>query len=125
MKKILLLILSLGVFTSCTNEEDGRIVNIRLSNVSNFDFTNIIVNTSTGDLNYTDLDSGNVSEYNQFELAYRYAYIEVQIDGERYVFQPTDYVGETPLRKGNYTYQINLTDIQKQYYELDLELIED
>jgi hypothetical protein len=57
---------------------------------------------------YGTLVPGEASGYRQVELAYRYAYVDVLADGKSYVLQPFDYVGETPLGKGRFTYVLGL-----------------
>ena len=91
---------------SCSRDDESN-VRIRLSNISTFEYKNIIVNTSTGNVNFENLNSNQSSEYKTFGLAYRYAFIELEIDDEVYTLQPNDYVGETPLKSGNYAYEIN------------------
>ena len=126
MKKILILIVAITAFISCSkDDENSSDLKIRLSNVSQFDFENIKVNTSTGNVNYANLKAGEKSDYKGFETAYRYAFIELEIDGKTYTLQPIDYVGETPLTDGNYTYQINASDSQNQYQKLSLTLIKE
>jgi hypothetical protein len=51
--------------------------------------------------------------------------VELEIDGKTYTLQPVDYVGETALDDGNYTYQIDANDPQEQFASLSLELIKD
>lgn len=133
MKKILIVIVSIALFISCSNDnnndedasqkENSSELKIRLSNASKLDFQNIKVNTSTGNVNYGNLKAGKKSDYKVFEMAYRYAFIELQIDGKTYTLQPIDYVGETHLAEGNYAYQINANDSQNQYQKLSLTLI--
>nr|WP_315153182.1 hypothetical protein [uncultured Flavobacterium sp.] len=135
MKKILIVIVSIALFISCSNDnnndedasqkENSSELKIRLSNASKLDFQNIKVNTSTGNVNYGNLKAGKKSDYKVFEMAYRYAFIELQIDGKTYTLQPIDYVGEKPLENGNYTFQINANDSKDQYQKLSLTLIED
>ena len=127
MKKILVLAVILFSFAGCQIFEDEDLlgVNIRLSNVSAYDFKNIVVDTSEGPVSYEDLDAGQTSDYQVFQLAYRYAFVELTIDGETYTLQPIDYVGETPLENRLYTYEINANDSQEQYSRLSLTLIED
>ncbi|SVA18393.1 uncharacterized protein METZ01_LOCUS71247, partial [marine metagenome] len=36
-------------------------------------------------------------------------------DGEEYIIQPIDYVGEQPLGKGAFTYLIDVSDINNSY----------
>lgn len=126
MKKALIFIVMMSFLLSCKMDDvNPSAVNIRLSNVSQFDFHNIMVNTSTGNVNFEDLNAGQQSSYKVFEKAYRYAFVEVEIDGESYAIQPIDYVGETPLENGNYTYQINANASQDQFGRLSLTLIEE
>lgn len=127
MKKLLILVLSITFLVSCSNDDDPvpSEVNIRLSNISEYDFENIVVNTSTGYVNYENINSGEMSQYKSFEMAYSYAFVELKIEGETYTLQPIDYVGETPLENGHYTYQLNANDSNEQYSKLSLSLIED
>lgn len=127
MKKLLLPITSFLIFISCTDNK-GAIesnANIRLSNISQFDFNNVIVNTWDKEIKFGNLNSGQTTDYKFFKIAYRYAFVELSINGETYTLQPIDYVGELPLDSGNYTYQINANDSQEQYEKLSLVLIEE
>jgi Tfp pilus assembly protein PilP len=121
MKKILVFI-SILALVGCSGDDDNNAseINIRLSNISQFDFQNIVVNTTTGNTNFENISYQQTTNYKIFETAYRYAFVELQIDGETYRYQPIDYVGETPLENGNYTYQIGVEDSG-----LSLILIED
>ena len=125
MKKILFLIIAITTLISCSKDDDKNGLKIRLSNSSQFDYKNIVVDTSTGNVKFEDINAGQSTEYKVFERAYRYAFIELVIDGEVYTLQPFDYIGETPLKNGNYTYQINASDSQSQYEKLSLKLIVD
>lgn len=126
MKKLLVFIFCLSISFACSNDDiDPKAVNIRLSNISTYDFKNIIVNTGTGTVEFNDLDAQTISEYKVFERAYRYAFIELEIEGNTYTIQPIDYVGETPLSKGKYTYQINASEPNGQHGTLSLSLKED
>jgi len=126
MKKLLLLVIFVTVLFGCSKNDDPNTseVNIRLSNISEFDFQNIVVNTSTGNVNFENSKAGQMTEYKVFEKAYRYAFIELEIDNETYTIQPIDYVGETPLENGNYTYQITASTSKEQYGRLNLTLVE-
>lgn len=54
------------------------------------------------------LASGAATPYRRVRDAYRYAYVEAVVDGERLVLQPIDYVGERPLGPGCFTYDLTL-----------------
>lgn len=126
MRKILILIISISTLFNCSNDDNtASELNIRLSNISDYDFQNIVVNTSTGDTDFENIGPQEMTNYKTFETAYRYAFVELEIDGETYTLQPIDYVGETPLENGNYTYQIDANDSKEQYFKLTLTLIED
>jgi len=127
MKKILLLLISIATLIGCSNDDSNNTseINIRLSNVSPFDFQNIAVDTSTGITNFENISAQEKTAYKTFQTAYRYAFVQLEINGEIYILQPIDYVGETPLENGNYTYQIDANDTQEQYGRLSLTLIVD
>ncbi len=102
---ILLFIFSLG----CTDRDDDvAIVNIRIKNTSAFTFGNVQV----GDEESVHLNvaPGAYSPYLEYEEAYRYNYIRIEANEETYVLQPIDYVGETPLPVGFYTYELFITE---------------
>jgi hypothetical protein len=101
MKKILILIISITALFSCLNDDNNPSqLKIRLANISQFNFQNIVVNTSTKDVNFENINAGQKTEYKVFQKAYRYAFVKLEIDGETYTLQPIDYVGETPLENG-------------------------
>lgn len=113
------LILSCFLFACSSNKTED--LQIRIGNISDYNFSNIKVNTSGTIVNFDDLNSGEKSEYNVFDLAYRYAFIQLDIDGQTYTLQPIDYVGETPLEKGYYTYEIDI-DLSSQFNQIILTL---
>ncbi len=123
MKKQLILFLSIVTFFSCSKDDnDPSELMIRLSNVSQYDFENIVVNTTTGNVSFEDLMSGQKSEYKIFNKAYSYAFVELEINEITYSLIPIDYVGETPLENGKYTYQLDLDDTDEQHPQLSLSL---
>ena len=127
MRKILILFISISTLFGCSSGDHNNAseINIRLSNVSQYEYKNIVVNTTTGNTNFENIISQQKTSYKTFKTAYRYAFVELQIDGKTYTLQPIDYVGETPLENGNYTYQINANDSQEQYGKLSLTLIKE
>ena len=126
MKKTLVLLVAITTLINCSSDDDNTSsIQIRLSNVSPYNFENIVVNTTTVDVSFENINSGETSDYKTFERAYRYGFVELQINGETYTIQPIDYVGESLLKTGKYTYEINANDSQEQYGKLSLTLIED
>jgi hypothetical protein len=126
MKTYLMLIPFWLLISGCSilsGDDEASEVNIRLSNVSPYTYQDIRV-SSTGDpVSYGDLESGEFTDYKIFEKAYRYGFVELQINGSTYTLQPIDYVGETPLENGYYTYQINANDSDDRFGRLSLTLI--
>jgi hypothetical protein len=86
----------------------GGEVRIRLHNASTVDFASARVGFPDGYEEYGAVEAGRRSEYRSVERAYRYAYVEVQADGRRWVLQPIDYVGEDLLEPGDYAYRLML-----------------
>ncbi|MFD1096161.1 hypothetical protein [Salegentibacter chungangensis] len=126
MKNLLTLLSVMLLILGCSDDgTPSEKVNIRLRNLSSYDFSNVVVGTPGGTVNYGNIPSRGITEYESFETAYRYAFIELQIDGDTFTIQPIDYVGETPLENGNYTYEINANDSQERYGRLILRLRED
>jgi hypothetical protein len=118
MKKIFILILITTTFYNCSSTEDSTDLQIRISNVSEFNFANIIVDASGEKVNFGNLNSNSKSEFKTFDLAYRYAFMEFEIDGETFTLQPIDYVGETPLENGKYSYEVNINQDNQIRLEL-------
>lgn len=100
-----------------------KTIHIRLANKSAYNFTDIQVSNPTDKVSYGNLNAGATSDYIDFETAYSYASVTLKIDDKTYTFQPIDYVSETPLKDGNYTYEINVEDLNNTM--LDLKLVED
>ncbi|GGG10690.1 hypothetical protein GCM10011344_09210 [Dokdonia pacifica] len=87
---------------SCTADDDTE-VQIRLANISEFDYTNITIRNG---ISYEDLEAGEVSEYQTFESSYSYMFVQLVANQDTLFIQPIDFVGESLIRGGNYTYEI-------------------
>ena len=110
MKRITLMILSIVclVATGCTDRDDEiNTVQIRIKNASDITFDEVQV----GDAEELHLDvlPDSYSAYFEYAVAYKYAYIEIHAGEETYVLQPVDFVGQTPLPPGFYTYELSLS----------------
>ncbi|MEO1053947.1 MAG: hypothetical protein AAFX87_25140 [Bacteroidota bacterium] len=120
MKKYILFtfLLSTWLLNSCGSEVDCCVipgVSIRIENASQFDFEDITINTSGGTNDYGDLKSGAQSDFEFYEFAYRYAYVELTIGNQQYKIIPIDYVGEERLANGFYTYVLDIADLDDQW----------
>lgn len=126
MKNSLIIIALITLLFSCSKTEiNPSAINIRLANTSIYDYKNIIINTTTGDVNFGDLKSLNSTGYKVFDTAYRYAYVKLEVNGKTLRIQPIDYVGETPLKNGNYTYEIHTDTPNEEYGAISIELVVD
>ena len=104
------------------NDLEPQGIVIRMKNASPYQFETVYVNTSGGENNYGPLAAGKSTPYlGNYTKAYRYAYVRVIIGGQEFVLQPIDYVGETPLTEGNYTYVIGVTDLARKQLSLQFE----
>ena len=89
---------------------DDDNVRLRLENDSTIDFNAVFVAASGPEVAFGPLVSGEVSDYEVFDVLYRYAYVRIVVNDIEYVLQPIDYVGESPLTSGDYTYRLNIAD---------------
>lgn len=115
-------LLYLLIFLSACTPRAGE-VQIRVRNNSIYTFENVYVDTGGGENEYGNISPDSTSYYNTFQFAYRYAYISLQINGNNYVIQPIDYVGEKKIFNGQYTYELAVFDTST--HQLSLTFIED
>lgn len=112
MKKALFLIFIL-LMSACNTldpAEDSDALYIRVANSSPIDFNSVYLSFPGAEHTFGPIKSGRSSPYQKFEQAYRYGFIEVKSDHKSYVLQPIDYVGETPLKNGRYTFELDIQD---------------
>ena len=105
--------------TDCNEVADKA--NLRIKNTSQYDYCNVLVILENQTVNYGNILSGNATCLVAFDLLYTYAYVQLFIDGNEFVIQPIDFVGEVPLPEGNYTYKINVPDSSGNMYSVELE----
>lgn len=107
------------------DEEFPDDVEIRVKNISSLTYNDVFVNTGGGKNNFGDIPSNKYSDYYVFNYAYRYAYVELKVNGETYKVQPIDYFGEKKLDPGKYTYKIDFIGDGGLYSSLTLEFVKD
>lgn len=103
---LFLVLISFG----CTDRDDSiTMANIRVRNVSTINFDTVQVGAE--DKIHQNVSPDAFSDYLEYETAYSYDYIKIT-SGEEGVFilQPIDFVGETPLTPGFYTYELNVLE---------------
>ena len=103
---VLVFLLSLP---ACKKDPDGP-TDIRIRNLTTSVFKNVNVNTSGGEYNYGEVQSGQETSYHRFDIAYRQAHITLEIDSVQYELVPVDYTYEIPLGQGKYTYELAIAD---------------
>jgi hypothetical protein len=107
--KSLLVFMSISLLIiSCTDRDDElSAANIRIRNVSSIVFDEVQVGDH--ETLHLDVAPAEFSEYLAYNVAYRFAFISIQAGEETFVLQPMDYVGETELPTGLYTYELNIS----------------
>ena len=108
MKRFLIFIMGvLLISTGCTDKDDElNGVEIRVKNVSSLNYDTVQVGGD--DMVHNNVAPDTYSDYLVYESAYRYAYIAIKSGEDNFVLQPIDFVGETELPWGFYTYEIGL-----------------
>ncbi|PCJ92675.1 MAG: hypothetical protein COA50_15340 [Flavobacteriaceae bacterium] len=93
----------------CTDRDDDvEMVNLRIKNISELVFEEVQVGDH--ETIHENVGSDEFSEYLEYETAYKYAYIQIKSGGETYTLQPIDFVGETALPIGLYTYELDVDE---------------
>lgn len=81
---------------------------IRLRNSSSFDLTAVTFKPGLAEIKFAHIEPGATTNYIPVANAYRYGYLDVLVDGARRVIQPIDYVGESFVGEGRFTYVITV-----------------
>lgn len=85
-------------------------VEVRVRNASTADFSSVVIGFPDQTEAYGAVAAQSATEYREVGRAYRYAAVQVALNGTSLVLIPVDYVGEEELDGGSYTYELNLTD---------------
>lgn len=94
-----LLLLTLVTFSTHASE-------ICVRNDSKIDFKDVVV----GGKKYGDIKQGATTDYQTWKTAYRYSSVSLLADSKPLKLQPRDYVGETPLGDGRFTFVLTIKD---------------
>lgn len=89
-------------------QQDASKTNLRIKNESTYDFCNVLISPHGEDTNYGIVEAGQTTCYRPFTRAHAYAFVNLTIEGEELELIPIDYVGETELGPGNFTYTIGV-----------------
>jgi len=104
LNALLLAILTAG----CTDVLGPGYLSIRVRNAGPVAFDVATLGFRDQTVQYGRLAAGEATSYRSVRFAYSYAYVEVEAAGRRFTRVPIDYVGETPLARGSYTFEIAL-----------------
>jgi len=95
---------------SCSDDEiSTQLVNVQLSNTSDV----IFENTTFHGVSFGDINPGETTEYQELKNVYENSIVSIIINGNAYGWTPTDFVGETPLNKGNYTVEFTFDTLSE------------
>jgi hypothetical protein len=112
---LLAAILALAV-SACTNPfASPGTVYVRVENATAYTLQDVVVGFPSGTERYGSLAAGERSAFRRVGRAYGYAYVEVRVEGRTLVQQPIDYVGESLLEPGRYTYVLDITALDDAY----------
>jgi len=108
MKKYFAALLTILIFSfGCTDRDDNvTAVNLRVKNNNSFAYDRVQVGAA--DKIHENLAADSYSEYLEYELAYRYAYIKIDTLDFSHELRPIDFVGEDSLGPGFYTYELEI-----------------
>jgi heat shock protein HslJ len=85
------------------------VIGVRIRNTSSVDFSDVYAVFPNGKkVHYGPVAAGGTSKYEPVLEAYSYTSLTVKAGGRTYVYQPVDYVGESVLPNGQYSYALNL-----------------
>lgn len=96
-------------------------VEVRVRNGSSLLLDEVSLFLPQSTLSYSGLQPGEESSYSQVSKAYHYASAEVVVGADTARLQVVDYVGETPLDGGRYTYILRVLEGQPFSISLDFE----
>lgn len=108
------LFLMMSIFyASCNKDAGGEPlagnVGIRIENLSDFTFDEVLVETGGGgEREYFNIPPGGITDYKPFDYTYRYAYIRVVLQGDTLTLQPIDFFGEQKYTDGKYTFLLDI-----------------
>lgn len=81
---------------------------VRIHNDSRWTMRDVQANFTGAIHDYGDLPPASHSGYQPAPGAFRYARITATVNNQPRQFQPNDYLGETPLGPGRFTYSLDV-----------------
>jgi hypothetical protein len=124
MKEKLFFVLTALALWDCKAVENNNTA-LRIHNGNDFNIDSVYVVAATDAHQYETVPANESSDYHMFDEIYRYAYIRAVVNEKEYIWEPVDYVRETPLSSANYTYRLVIDTKQETYSGIGLMLIKD
>ena len=114
--------LAAAMLSGCSSPfEASDHVEARFRNATPFTLTDVSLSWPGGSMHVDALAPGASSAFERHDGAYSYGALAVTMNGTVRRLQPTDYVGESPLAAGLYTYVISTSTYSPDGIELQLE----
>ncbi len=122
MRYFIVFISIISLLASCTkpNHTPEGPTDVRIRNITDQDFNNVIVDTGGGNHNYGDIPSGSVTPYHRFDKAYPDAEVTVFINGEEYTTEEQDYTYATYIGPDKITYEVYISNPTLRILEVDV-----
>jgi len=95
-------VLLAAVYFYYPKQRPGATAQVRVLNQTGVPLQNVRINGRP----FGDLAAGAATPYQDLRPAYRYADLQLVIDGKPVRLRPDDYVGEATLGKGRFSYRI-------------------
>lgn len=114
MKKIIFMSVLAFVLVTCKKTEyspEGP-TDVRIENLSDLTWYEVIVNTSGGIDTFDMISAHDSSSYLQFEKAFPKADISAMINGEKYATDSVIYTGMTYIGQAKITYKVYILSPQ-------------
>jgi len=99
-------------------KEDPAMTNIRIRNVSDYNFCSVMMNPGSYTAYYGPVKKNELTCYQPFSQAYATPSITLFINEKKFILQVIDYVDAIALDKGKYTVSIDVTDFDKGELQL-------
>jgi len=121
MRKYLIIILFLFAATACKKiefEPEGP-TDVRVKNISDQNFTEVIVKIKEESITLGDITKGSISEYSRFETAFQKAEISAKINGVTFSTETVDYTYLHYMGQVRITYVVWISDFAGKKLEIN------
>ena len=116
MKRVILVATLTLVIFACKKQEIEPLgpTDVRIRNITDKTFENVIVNTSGGENNFGTIPSGTFSSYYRYEKTYPHIDISLTIEGVEYSTPKADYTYQNYIGQVKCTYEVFISDVSQK-----------